>query len=229
MRLLDTFLDYLEKYKYLSLVEIGNATVIGILFSIAFVFLSRGESINELVYETFHLPGPGAGIALLVGPIAIMCGLVAHVLNSKPGPMLVSIIVFGTLMPIGQSLFNPDGLGQYPFFFPLFSFIFLAIVMEILVYMFSKRNEFQRIIAPAIVANILFLVFWWVTIFPFYLKEWPVKEKVEVSGFSGFIEYVSPILILLGVGLVGAVAIGSIIPIIVSSMRTKKPKDPSSY
>ena len=229
MRLLDELLEYLEKYKSLSLVEIGNATLVGVLFSIAFVFLSRGGSINELVYETFHLPYPGAGIALLVGPVGIMCGLVAYVLNPNPGRLLVSIIVFGTLMPIGQSLFNPDGLGQFPFFFPLLSFVFLAIVLEILVYKFSQRNEFQRIVAPAVLANVLFLVFWWLTIFPLYLKEWPVKENVEVAGFTQFLEYVSPILILIGVSFVGAVAVGSIIPMIVRSMRTKRAKDSSSY
>jgi hypothetical protein len=228
MKLLQPTLDYLEKYKSLTLVEIGNAVVIGVLFSLAFVFLSRGESINDLVYDTFRLPHPGAGIALIVGPVAIMCGLLAHSFNPKPGSILFSVLVFGLLVPIGGAIFNPDGLGQFPFFFPLLSFIVLAILLEIFAYMFSKRDDFQKVVTPAVLTNILFLVFWWLTIFPIYLDEWPLKKNVEVTGFGEAMEYISPILILIGVGFIGALVVGAIIPLIVSSMRSKKAKDTSS-
>ena len=229
MSLVQKFLDYLERYRSLTLNEIGNAVVIGVLASIAFVFIFPDESISTLMHDVFHLPGPGAGIALLVGPAGVLVGLLAYSFNPRPGSILFSVVVFGLLMPMGQVLFNPDGLGQFPFFFQTLSFIFLAVVLELLVYKFSKRDEFQRIVAPAVLANVLFLVFWWLTIFQMYLDRWPLKEKVEVDSFTTGIEYVSPILILVGISFVGSVLIGAIVPLIMMSRRVKKSKDTTSF
>lgn len=219
--------DYLERFRSISLNEIGNAVIVGVLFSIGFVFVFPDTAITTLMHDVFRLPGPGAGIALLVGPVGILCGYVAHTINPRPGSILFSVIMFGLLMPIGQILFNPEGLGQFPFYLPLASFVILAILLEIFTVLFAKWELIKSMVAPAVICNVLFLIFWWVTIFPLFLGRWPVKDKLELSGFGDYVEYISPILILIGVSLIGAVVIGALVPIVIRTLKSRTARQAS--
>jgi len=223
-RLLTFAQDYLERYKSLTLNGIGNALIVGVLFSIGFVFVFPDTAISTLMHDVFRLPAPGAGIALLVGPMGILCGYVAYSLNPRVGSIFFSVVMFGVLMPIGQILFNPDGMGQFPFFLPLASFVILAILLDVFTYLFVKWDLIKSIVAPAVICNVLFLIFWWVVIFPVYLDRWPVKDQMELNGFADYLEYISPILILIGAALIGAVVIGALIPIGIRTLKSRSPK-----
>jgi len=212
--MISNFLDYFERLKGITANEIGNAVVIAILTAVAFVLVFPERSIYSVSYDTFMLPGPGAEIALLVGPVAILSAYLAYTINPRPGIIMFNQLTYAVAMPALQLTLNPDGLGHYPYFLNLAALLVCMAFLEVLTFLFSKWDKVQGIALPALISNLVLLLFYWLLVFPFQDDVWPVKDAVDVSGVVPALEYISPIPIIVGVGMIGAIVIGSLVPIL---------------
>lgn len=214
--------DYFEKFKGIKANEIGNAIVIAIITAAVFALAFPERSLYALSYDIFMLPKPGSEIALLVGPVAILSAYIAYSINPRPGIILFNLGTYAIAMPAFQLGLNPEGLGAYPYFLNLLAILVLMVFLEVLVYFFSKWETVQSMALPALISNLALLLFYWILVFPFQDDVWPVKSAVSPDGVATMIEYLSPIPIILGVAMVGAIVIGALIPILLKLLVFKK-------
>jgi len=216
--------DYFEKFKGIKANEIGNAVVIAILAAAIFALALPERSLYALTYDIFMLPKPGSEIALLVGPVAILSAYIAYAINPRPGIIIFNLGMYSLTMPAFQLALNPEGLGAYPYFLNLAAILVLTVFLEVLVFMFSKWETVQSFALPALFSNLALLLFYWLLVFPFQDDRWPVKTAVSPDSVTAVLEYISPIPMVIGVGMVGAIVIGALIPILLRLLVFKKRK-----
>ena len=212
---------YMKRCKEYTIRDFTLAAIVGAMMALVFVFIFPGKSISTLMHDVFHLPGPGAGIALVVGPFAVLAGFLAYIYIPKPGAFLTALVAYCLVEPAGQAAFNPNGMGKYPYFIVAVSFFIVAVLGELLLNLIDYRRDILRYSVPAIFSNVIFLIFWWAAIFPVYSAanepKWPVNNKIDLS--SDFFGHYSAVPILIAVAIIGALLISSIYPIIYSRLR----------
>ena len=216
------FQEYFEKFSGIKANEIGNAVVIAIVTAAVFTLAFPERSLYALSYDIFMLPKPGSEIALLVGPVAILSAYLAYSINPRPGIIIFNLGMYAIAMPAFQLALNPEGLGAYPYFLNLLAILVLTVILEATVFFFSKWETVQSLALPALISNIALLLFYWLLVFPFQDDVWPVKSSVSPNGASTMLEYISPIPMVLGVAMVGAIVIGALIPILLKILVFKK-------
>lgn len=145
-----------------------KSTVVGAAGAVIFTFLFPKGAISTLMHQVLHLPGPGAGIAAVLGPFMLVLALVVHRWNGgKPGGPLVSTVSFAVVMTLLTALIsemNPKG-GFATIWFMLACAV-CALGAECILALTGKWSPPWRLILAGVAGNLVLLAFYWVVIFP---------------------------------------------------------------
>lgn len=166
-----------------------KAAGLGSVGGAVFVFLFPKGAITTLMHQVLHLPGPGAGIALVLGPFMLALALTANRwTGDRPGGSLVSLLAFAVVMALLAALvseMNPKG-GFATIWFVL-ACIVCGLGVEAVLIVFKRLRPMWRLILAGVAGNLVLLAFYWVAIFPRSARwvEWgdvPVLLAVCIAG-----------------------------------------------
>ena len=145
-----------------------KAAGLGAFGGAVFVFLFPKGAITTLMHQVLRLPGPGAGIALILGPFMLILALAVHRwTGDRPGGALVSVLSFSVVMALLAALVsekNPKG-GFATKWFVLACNVCRQGVEAVLI-VFKRLRPMWRLILAGVAGNLVLLVFYWVAIFP---------------------------------------------------------------
>lgn len=174
----------------------GIPLLLGAIGGLLFLFVFPKGSITTVMHDVLHLPGPGAGIALILGPVALLFILLSsHSVRLAPGGALPASLAFAMSYAIPAKIFalptSTKGMfGSARFIIAL---AVCGVAAEILLSLTRRLRPPWGYVLTACGANTALLVFYWLAIFP-RTKGWIAWEDV-------------PLLLLLN--LVGAAVAGA--------------------
>ncbi|MFH0980244.1 MAG: hypothetical protein V2A79_01730 [Planctomycetota bacterium] len=148
--------------------EAAACAAIGVAGALIFLFAFPKDSITTLMHAVLDLPGPGAGIALLVGPFLILVSLVTRPLSRRVGGAVIASLTFAVAYALVVRLLeaptNPKGaFGGAAFIAAVAAF---GIVAEAVMVVSQAVKDVWRCMLSGALANAALLVFYWIVIFP---------------------------------------------------------------
>lgn len=136
--------------------------------ALLFLYVFPRGALTTMMHDVLHLPGPGAGIALIFGPFLILVALGSHRVSGANGRALIVTLTFALALALVVRLFriptNPKGAFGSVFF--IAAVTLLGLVLEVVMALRSALSPPRRCILAGILANALLLVFYWLVIFP---------------------------------------------------------------
>jgi hypothetical protein len=187
----------------LSQFRVLQCVIAGFLGSAMFIFLFPGASITTAMHDVLELPGPGAGIGFVYGPFITMVAVAMHMSIRRPLTILLTCTSFGVFHTILATVVYGDvktagTIG--PPHLRILAVVVLGLVLEGVVFILKNKRPLIRYPLASIPANIAIMVFYWRVIFPNSPKGTVLMADVPV---------------LLGVTVLGAVAIGGLLPVLI--------------
>jgi hypothetical protein len=145
-----------------------KAAGLGAVGGAVFVFLFPKGAITTLMHQVLRLPGPGAGIALVLGPFILVLALVAsRWIGDRPGGALVSALVFSVVVALLVALvseMNPKGMFSTIWF--VLACGVCGLGLEAMLVLAGRLGPLWRLLLAGVIGNLLLLVFYWLVIFP---------------------------------------------------------------
>lgn len=146
----------------------GLAVLVGAAGGALFLFLFPGGAISTLMHDVLNLPGPGAGVALVLGPAALVFMLVSsHAAKRTGGALLAALgfsVAYAALTAVlGRTTTEKGMFGSVWFVLAL---VICGAIADGLLLLVSRLRPLWRSILAACGANAGLLVFYWIAIFP---------------------------------------------------------------
>jgi hypothetical protein len=182
-----------------------RTTAIGAVGAAVFVFLFPKGSLTTFMHQVLQLPGPGAGIALIVGPFALILALVGYRVGGEwVGALPEVLLAFSAVVAILVALvapMNPKGGFGTGWF--ILACLAGGVGAGSALFFGKELKILWRLLLAGVAGNLVLLVFYWLVIFPMTTGwvEWgdvPVLLLVCVAGgmLAGLIAWlVSPALL----------------------------------
>ncbi|MGB2987427.1 MAG: hypothetical protein WBE26_16300 [Phycisphaerae bacterium] len=148
--------------------EAVTCAAIGIAGALIFLFAFPKGSISTLMHEVLDLPGPGAGIALILGPFLVLVALISSLLSRGGGGAVIASLTFAVAYALVVWLLgiptNPKGaFGSSVFIAAVVPF---GIAAEAVMVLSKALKNVWRCMLSGALANAVLLVFYWIAIFP---------------------------------------------------------------
>ena len=156
------------EFKRLHGREATLCAAIGCVGALLFLFVFPMGSISTLMHDVLGLPGPGAGIALVLGPIVILAAVISVIITRGTGGALTASLGFGLTCGLLLWLFqiptNPKGaFGSLPFI----AVLALAGLVADASTMLGRTLKLPwRSVLTGASLNAVLLTFYWLLIFP---------------------------------------------------------------
>ena len=148
--------------------EATTCAAIGVAGGLIFLFAFPKGSISTLMHEVLGLPGPGAGIALILGPFLILVALIARLLNRQAGGAVIASLTFAAAYALVTRLLgiptNPKGAFGSAVF--VAAIALCGIAAEAVLVLGKALPKVWRCMLSGALANTVLLVFYWIVIFP---------------------------------------------------------------
>ena len=148
--------------------EALRCAAIGVAGALIFLFAFPKGSISTLMHAVLNLPGPGAGIALILGPFLILVALVSSLLSHGCGGAMVASLMFAVIYAFVVWLLevstNPKGAFGSPLF--ITAIVQFGIAAEAVMVLGKGLKKVWRCALSGALANAVLLVFYWTVIFP---------------------------------------------------------------
>lgn len=148
--------------------EAAACAAIGAGGAAIFLFAFPKGSITTLMHEVLDLPGPGAGIALVLGPLLVLVALLCLLLSRGEGGALIASLAFAGIYAMLAWLFgvstNPKGAFGSPAF--IASACALGIAVEVVMVFGRGLKQVWCCMLSGALANAVLLVFYWIAVFP---------------------------------------------------------------
>jgi hypothetical protein len=148
--------------------EIGSCVAFGGAGALVFLFVFPTAAISTLMHAVLHLPGPGAGIALIMGPVMLLVVLGASFVSRTRGGALAAALGFAVFCTVGIRLLaiptNPKGAIGAPLFIGAVALSGLAV--EVVLRPGKSAPGTARCLLTGAIANLVLLLFYWLAIFP---------------------------------------------------------------
>lgn len=145
-----------------------KAAGLGAVGGAGFVFLFPKGAISTLMHQVLQLPGPGAGIALVLGPFMLMLAMiVSRWAGDRPGGALGSVLVFSVVVALLAALvseMNPKGM--FPTIWFILACTICGFAAEAMLVLARRLGPLWRLLLAGVAGNLALLVFYWVVIFP---------------------------------------------------------------
>lgn len=156
------------KITVISEKEARACAVLGVVGALVFLFAFPKGSISTLAHEVLGLPGPGAGIGLVLGPFLIIVAVVSSVLSRGSGGALVASLMFAVAYALIVHLFKIPTSQKGAFGSSLFvgAVTVFSVVAEAVMALGRRLGTVWRCMLCGAVANIALLVIYWTLIFP---------------------------------------------------------------
>ena len=156
------------KLEVIHLREPVGCAAIGAVAALLFLFVFPAGSISTLMHAVLKLPGPGAGIAVVLGPYLILVAVLASRLMPVKGvTVLVSLTFAITYALVARVLgiaTNPKGAFGTQWFV-LAAGVF-GLAAEVVLAFGKALREPWRCVAAGTVSNAVLVIFYWLVIFP---------------------------------------------------------------
>jgi len=147
---------------------VSVSVVVGVLGGLVFVFVFPRGALSTLMHEVFHLPGPGAGTALMVGPLAIVLAVASRLLTSWRAAGAVALAAFSATMSAVQ-LLRPESFGEQKGKFGSVEFLLAMLLcagaLELGLRLTRRLKRAHALAVSGAAANFLLLAFHFVVIF----------------------------------------------------------------
>lgn len=148
--------------------EAAQGAAIGAAGAVLFLFAFPAGSITTLMHAVLGLPGPGAGIGLVLGPFLILVALTSARLSRKDGSALLASLAFAATYTLVVRLLgiatNPKGQFGSAVFIATIALFGTAAEAGLV---FGKGlKEARRYMLSGALANGVLLVSYWVVVFP---------------------------------------------------------------
>ena len=147
----------------------GIPILLGVVGGLFFLFVFPKGSITTLMHDVLHLPGPGAGIALILGPVALLIILISsHLVRRALGGALLASLAFSVTYAIVATILNlpTSEKGMFGSIRFVIALAICGVVAETLLFLTSRLRPLWRFLLTACGANTGLLVFYWIVIFP---------------------------------------------------------------
>ena len=148
--------------------EAAICAVIGAVGAVFFLFAFPKGAISTLMHEVLHLPGPGAGIAMVVGPFGVLIALGSRLLSEKCGGAMIAALAFGLgyalALRFGGIPTNPKGAFGSPGF--IVAIAHLGLAAEVGMALSRTLKPIWRCLLSGALANAGLFVFYGAVIFP---------------------------------------------------------------
>jgi hypothetical protein len=133
-----------------------------------FLFAFPKGSISTLMHEVLHLPGPGAGIVLILGPFVIILTLLSYLVVRRNGSAVATSLAFAVAYALLSSLLKVAGNPKGAFGSACFvaAIALLGIAVETVMTLGTALNPMWRCLISGSVANAVLCIVYWVVIFP---------------------------------------------------------------
>ena len=156
------------KLKVIRSREAATCAGIGVAGALVFLFAFPKGSISTLMHAVLGLPGPGAGIALVLGPMLILVALISSLSSRGSGGAAIACLMFAGTCALVASLLdvptNPKGAFGSPVF--MAAVAPFGLVTEAVMVLGKALTQVRRCLLSGALANAALLVFYWVVIFP---------------------------------------------------------------
>jgi len=136
--------------------------------AVLFLFAFPKGSVSTLMHAVLHLPGPGAGIALLLGPFLILVALSSSLLSRAGGGALVASLGFAVCYALVAWLFSipTDPKGAFGSLSFIAAVALFGLAVEAVMLFGRAFSQTARCLLAGAFANVVLLLFYWLVIFP---------------------------------------------------------------
>jgi hypothetical protein len=153
----------------------------GIGGALVFLFAFPKGAISTLMHAVLHLPGPGAGIAIILGPFLLLIVLIPSLLSRGEGGAIVASLMFAATYSLVASLFEIPVNSKGAFGSALFvaGVALFGLVTEMAQMLGSRLKGLWRCMLAGALANTVLLIFYWVVVFP-RTERWILRADVPI-------------------------------------------------
>ncbi len=146
----------------------GLALLIGAAGGVFLLFGFPGGAISTLMHQVLKLPGPGAGIALVLGPVALVFMLASFLAAGGAGGALAGALGFSVSYSVLKPILEPAtaGKGAFGSVWFILALLTCGILADGLLMLTRRLRPSVRFVIAACGANTGLLVFYWTVIFP---------------------------------------------------------------
>jgi hypothetical protein len=152
------------------------------------VLLFPRGTLSTLAHDILRLPGPGGGIAIVVGPLLLLAMLVPALGGRRTGIASVAAFTFALVCfgMVGVLRIGPGPAGGFgsPLFVP--AALVPGVVIELLLPWRSRAGHPRvwRSVAASAAANLWLLVFYWLVVFPQTARWLEWREVPVLAGLA---------------------------------------------
>jgi len=141
---------------------------IGVGGALVFLFAFPKGSITTFMHEVLKLPGPGPGIALVLGPFLVVVALVSALLHRRVGASLVAALAFAASHTVAVKLLgiSADSKGAFGSALFVAAIAVFGVAAEAVMVLSRRARTLWRCLLAGALANASLLLFYWVLIFP---------------------------------------------------------------
>ena len=148
--------------------EATTCAAVGVVGALVFLFAFPSGSISTLMHAVLQLPGPGAGVGLIVGPFLILVALISSLLSRGEGGAVIASLTFAAAYALAAWLLgiptNPKGAFGSPVF--IAAVAAFGIAAEAVMALSKALRIMWRCMLSGASANAVLLVFYWIIVFP---------------------------------------------------------------
>lgn len=163
------------------------ALAIGAAGGAVFVFAFPRGAITTLMHEVLDLPGPGAGIALVLGPLVVLSAQTAEFVCKRHGTSLLAALGFAlvavTARTLGVEGESKGMFGSLPFAGALLS---MGLLLELGFLVRGRLTSLVFTLTFAAAAGVGLLAYYWILIFPLTSAGWVSWRNVPLLAALAF-------------------------------------------
>jgi hypothetical protein len=141
-----------------------KAAGLGAVGGAVFVFLFPRGAITTLMHQVLKLPGPGAGIAMVLGPFMLILALAAY--RWAGGPMVVGLSFSAVVALLAALVSEMNPKGMFSTIWLVLAGAVSALGVEGVLILARKLGTLWRLVLAGAAGNLVLLIFYWVVIFP---------------------------------------------------------------
>lgn len=171
--------------------EILISAIVGVIGGALFVFAFPRGAISTLMHEVLRLPGPGAGIALVMGPWIAIFSLLSGELLQKPLTVFFTTLILGltisifTLIGVWSETKGKFGSPEF-----IAGLAVAGAIMASVSHAARRTSSLIKLTTAGVLGCAVLLAYFWMVIFP-QTTRWVAKGDVPIllglAVASGFI------------------------------------------
>ncbi len=167
MGALNIFENRAVKLTVVSPKEVALGAALGGAGALLFLFVFPKGSISTLMH-VLRVPGPGSGIALVVGPFLVLVVLVSSLLSPAKGGALIASMAFAVSYTLVVRLFGiaTDPKGAFGSASFVAAIALFGLAAETVMALSGALSQVWQCVLTGALANTVLLVFYWLVIFP---------------------------------------------------------------